>query len=412
MNLKQIHIILVIGVLGVFAQAQELAYVGDPDVSFFTARNLAFDGQRSEARDTLQKVLAKYPDYSDVRNLLASTYSWDGEYELARAHFNKITSVEHTNKEAWVASIKNELYAEYYYLALGLSNKALGYLPNDPEVLALNIRATENINLQNRNEQKTDVNSNILKDSIESMPFINQIGITNSFDLFDKVYDPAINTSVEYKRETQAGPFVPRINYANRFNTNGIQFEVDFYPKFSKLFYGYLNYGYSNSPIFPDHRVGAELYSNWPKSMELSLGMRYLDFAETKANIITGSVGLYKGNYYLSLRPYITPTDSKTGLSGTLLARKYLKDGENYLGLNLGMGFAPELTQLSSGNTILAETLLFIESQQVLMEYQFTGKKNPNIYRTNLGITRQELIFDSGNFFLAISAGLTYQVKF
>ncbi len=410
MKLKTVHSVFIL-LWGVFAFAQEVSYNGNPDASYFKARTLAFDGQYTMARDTLKKVLTKYPEYADVRNLLASTYSWDGNYETARGHFNMITSIERKNKEAWVASVKNELYSENYHTALGLANKALIYLPSDSDLMQLAKRAQESMTMKTR-ATEAEPDSNVTKDSIEGSAFKNKLGIANTFDIFDRIYDPMINTSVEYKRETKAGAVVPRVNYANRFNTHGVQFEADFYPKFSKLFYGYLNYGYSNSPIFPDHRVGAELYSNWPKSMELSLGIRYLDFADTKANIITGSVGLYRGNYYFSLRPYITPTDRKTGVSGTLLARKYYKDGDNYLGVLLGMGFAPELKQLRNDDTLLAETLLFIESQQLLLEYQFTGKKNPNIYRTNLGITRQELVFDSGSFFFAISAGLTYQVKF
>lgn len=407
MQIIKIIVTLVLLLSGIVASAQEIAYSGNPDASFFTARNLAFNGQRSAARDTLQNVLTKYPDYMDVRNLLASTYSWDGEYEKARGHFNKVTSVDRKNKEAWVAAINNELYGEEYRLALGLANKALIYLPSDSDLLALKTKAIENIN-----KEKTEGNADSLKDSLETKVLYNQIGLANSFEIFDVVYDPMVNTSVEYKRDTKAGALIPRINYANRFNTQGVQFEMDFYPKFSKLFYGYLNYGYSDATIFPDHRVGAELYSNWPKNMELSAGVRYLDFADAQATIYTGSVGLYQGNYYFSLRPYITPSARKTGVSGTLLARRYLKDGNNYLGMSLGVGFAPELKQLRNGDELLAETLLFIASQQLQLEYQFTGKKNPNVYRTNLGITRQELVFESGRYFWAVSAGLTYQVKF
>ena len=60
---------------------------------------------------------------------------------------------------------------------------------------------------------------------------------------------------------------------------------------------------------------------------------------------------------------------------------------------------------------MLAETLLFIESQRVNLEYQFTNKKNKNIYKARLGVRRQELAFDSGSFFWGITAGLNYQVK-
>ncbi len=74
---------LVIPVLLLFAlkglSAQEYTYTGNPDLSYLTARDLAFEGNRSEARDTLVQVLTRYPDYVDVHCLLAKT--GQGEYE-------------------------------------------------------------------------------------------------------------------------------------------------------------------------------------------------------------------------------------------------------------------------------------------------------------------------------------------
>ncbi len=402
--------LLVIPLLG---EAQELAYEGDPDVSFFTARNLAFEGNRNIARDTLYRILSKYPDYTDVRSLLASTYSWDGDYDKARSHFNRITSVERKNKEVWVATIKNEIYAENYYLALGLANKAVSYLESDLDIIALQTKA---LALVKGKEEATEKHV-VVETPIDTLTEVkgpkNGVKISNSFEIFDVVYDPMIYSSMSYGRETGAGLVIPRINYSNRFQTHGVQYEMDFYPKFSKTFYGYLNYGYSNAPIFPDHRVGAELYANLPKSLEASLGMRFLDFNTTKAQIYTGSIGLYSGNYYFSLRPYLTPqSNGNMTFSGNLLVRKYLRDGKNYLGINFGMGYSPELKQLRDEDELLAETVLFIESQRLGMEYQFTAKRSPNIYKASLGVNRQELVFDSGNFTWSIAAGISYEIKF
>ncbi|WP_089884515.1 YaiO family outer membrane beta-barrel protein [Kriegella aquimaris] len=402
--------LLVIPLLG---EAQELAYEGDPDVSFFTARNLAFEGNRNIARDTLYRILSKYPDYTDVRSLLASTYSWDGDYDKARSHFNRITSVERKNKEVWVATIKNEIYAENYYLALGLANKAVSYLESDLDIIALQTKALALVKGKEEATEKHVVVETPIDTLTEVKGLKNGVKISNSFEIFDVVYDPMIYSSMSYGRETGAGLVIPRINYSNRFQTHGVQYEMDFYPKFSKTFYGYLNYGYSNAPIFPDHRVGAELYANLPKSLEASLGMRFLDFNTTKAQIYTGSIGLYSGNYYFSLRPYLTPqSNGNMTFSGNLLVRKYLRDGENYLGINFGMGYSPELKQLRDEDELLAETVLFIESQRLGMEYQFTAKRSPNIYKASLGVNRQELVFDSGNFTWSIAAGISYEIKF
>jgi YaiO family outer membrane protein len=390
---------------------QELAYQGNPDTSFFIARDLAFDGQHSSARDTLQLILSKYPDYTDVRNLLAKTYSWDGNHNEARKHFNKITSVERRNKEVWTAAIKNEIYAENYTIALGLANKSLIFLEADPDLQALRTEIINEIYKQQNTSEKSATKE--LKET-EAKSYKNRIGVISSVDVFDIVYDPMIYSGVEYIRETEIGRIIPRVNFSNRFNTNGLQYEMDFYPKISKTFYAYTNYGYSNERIFPNHRAGAELYANLPKALEVSAGIRYLDFVTSRAIIYTGSAGLYSGNYYFSLRPYLTPrSDGPIGVSGSLLARKYYQDRENYFGVNLILGYSPEIKQLiSDSDIIIAQTLLFVESQQLLFEYQFTAKSLTNSYRASLGVTRQELVFDPGKFFWAISAGFRYHTKF
>ncbi|MCX2719585.1 YaiO family outer membrane beta-barrel protein [Lentiprolixibacter aurantiacus] len=388
--------------------AQEYAFDGDPDKSFSIAREMAFSGDHQGARDTLQSILKTYPEYTDVRSLLAKTYTWDGAYSEARAQFNRITSRERENREVWMAAVKNEIYAENEHIALGLVNKALVYLPDEATLISLKSdiihrmkRKQKAASIRSEAEKETDVN--IAKNSME---------FGNAVDVFDAFYEPMVYASVAYTRQTKIGKLIPRINYSNRFNTNGLQYEIDVYPRLSKKLHGYINYGYSADVIYPTHRAGAELYLNLPSALELSAGMRYLGFTNSSTTILTGSVGLYRGDYYFSLRPYITPTNRQTGFSGNLLGRKYLRNKYHYLGVNLGIGYAPELRQLSANNILLAETLFFIESQQLLLEYQFTSRDEAHRYRANLGITRQEYVPSPGNFFWALSAGMTYQVAF
>lgn len=387
---------------------QEYAFNGDPDQSFAVAREMAFSGNHSGARDTLVQILNRYPEYTDVRSLLARTYTWDGVYEEARRHFNRITSRDRKNSEVWIAAVKNEMFAENEIIALGLVNKALKYLPEEAALESLKYEVLHRI------EQKQLQGTKVEKENkdTEKRSLSNKIAFGNALDVFDSFYDPMVYASLAYTRETSFGKIIPRINYSNRFNTNGIQYELDVYPKFSKKVHGYLNYGYSKDAIYPRHRGGAELYVNLPKGVEVSAGMRYLAFAERNTTILTGSVGLYQGNYYFSLRPYITPEEEQTGLSGNFLARRYFKNKNHYLGVNLGVGYAPELRQLSANNVLLSETLFFIESQQLLFEYQFTSREEAHRYRANLGITRQEFIPFPGSFFWAFTAGMQYQIAF
>ena len=300
MGKKKTYLLVLVSLLGLIGVAQDQEYNGNPDLSLYKAQELAFLGKRSIAQDTLNHILTKYPNYNDVRNLLASTYSWDGKYIEARKHFNKITSADRKNREAWVAAIKNEIYAKEYYIALGLVNKAISYNKDDGQLLKLRDEILNKT--PGYAEKETEMpNEDFKKLLNEDKTYKNRIAISNAYDIFDVAYDPMIYSSLEYKRTTKIGSFIPRINFSNRFKTNGIQYEFDAYPKFSEKFYAYANYAFSNSPIYPNHRAGAELYRNLPKNLEVSLGMRYMAFSDTQVNIFTGSLGLYSGNYYFSL---------------------------------------------------------------------------------------------------------------
>lgn len=406
MKLYQITIGILLLLFLTTVTAQEYAYNGNPDDSYFTARDLAFSGNRSEARDTLKLVLTRYPEYTDVHSLLAKTYSWDQEFDKARAEFNSTTSREKENKEVWIGAIKNEQYANNLYIALGLCNKALLYLKEDLDLVDLKTEIVKQIS-------DTQLLQNKLKATKISEDKKQAFTLYTEGEVFDQVLDPMYYGAIEYRKETKWGVLLPRINFNRRFNINGVQAEIDAYPKISKSLSGYFNYGFSNSEIFPKHRVGAEVVKELPKAMEASLGFRHLSFATDEATILTGSFGLYRGNYYASLRPFVVPDAIKgTGISGSLLVRRYLKDGNNYLGMNLGYGFDTEMNQFIVDGELLAQTLLYLEAQRLRLEYQFTPKTNINQYKVNVGVNRQELAFSSGNFFLSVTAGLSCQVKF
>jgi len=432
MRFKTLHITLIAFVVSTSLWAQDLAYNTNTPDELFEAYNLAFVGKHSSARNTLNEYLNNFPDNGSARYLLARTYSWDGQYEEARKHFNKITSSVRDKRDVWIAAVKNELYAKNNGTALGLANKALIYLPQDEELERLKQLALNNVtNTEYFPYSEVDTHQSTIaikpnpakktklkkesptKEKEEKKQLNNVVGVTNAFTVFDKIHDPTIYSTIEYKRITKYGSVIPRINYSNRLKTNGIQYDIDFYPKFSKMFYAYLNYGYSKSTIYPGHKAGGDLYANLPGAMEASAGIRFISFDTRDIYSISSSIGHYRGNYYFSLRSFITPKpEGVATISGNLLIRKYRRDGENYTGLSLGMGYAPEYRQLTLDGVVLSETLLYLESQRLNFEYQFTPKNAPAIYKTRLGLVRQELVSIPGSFFYAVSAGLTYRVKF
>ena len=399
-------------------QGQEKVYNGNPDTSFETARNLAFNQQRKAAQDTLINILSKYPNYNEIRSFLATTYSWDGDYKKARKTFAVVLEKDSRSQDTWIAAIKNELWADLPYAGLEMTNNALKKFPHNAEFLYLKASAEESTNnpldalstIQSiLNQNPDDQKAQDYKKSLNTLLRKNSIGINASVDLYSSVFDPMQYYSIKYSRQTKYGSITPKLNLNRRFNENGAQFEVDLYPKIRKGLYAYVNVGVANSFLFPDVKYGAELFQSLPKSFEVSAGFRTLKYSST-TNIYTGSIGWYSGNSYWSFRPYFTPGETGTSTSGTLTYRKYRSDADNYLGISVGMGFSPEFNQFAFSATDPA--IVNLESQKFNIGYYFTTANKQNAWGVQMGVAHQEIIFDQGNFFWIYSLALSWDLKF
>ncbi|MCI9844991.1 YaiO family outer membrane beta-barrel protein [Flavobacterium pectinovorum] len=419
-NFQKTYIFLIITLFSVSFQmtGQGKVYSGDPDVSFKTARDLAFNKNRNQAQDTLLHILTKYPEYHDVREFLASTYAWDGNHKKARTEFQKILAKDTHRKTTWIAAIKNEMWGNYPFLALKLCKKALKKFPNDTEIADLQKSAQESTMIPTATAGAVQtISSEILNDSTtrKSDPDLiktvrnNTIGVTSEVNIYSDVFDAMFYNAVKYARQTKYGSIIGRVNIDRRLGEYGTQYEVDLYPKIAKGTYAYLNFGVSGSSLFPDYRYGAEIFKSLPRSFEVSLGLRGLQY-DTTTMIYTGSVTWYNGNNYWSLRPYFTPGDNGLSSSATLTYRKYRSDADNYFGINFGAGISPELNQ----NYFFTndDRIVNLQSQKLNIAYFFSTHNKQNAWGAQLGIIHQEIPFDQGNYFWISTLALSWEIRF
>ena len=335
------------------------------------AQRYAFTGERAKARQICRVILSKGFN-TDVALLLARTYSWDGNYDSTRIILNEVLTHNPDNMEALDAFADVEYWSENYSKVLEYCDLAL---KKDPTAEAFLFKKARILHSSKKDEEAVATLEKLIKinpANAEALKKLkeyrldvlrNTIRLNYTLDYFDKVFnrDPWQIAALSYGRKTKLGSVIARVNLANRFGNTGFQGEMDAYPKISENNYFYLNYGFSqNTSVFPKNRMGLEWYHNFPKSFEGSIGMRLLYFSTSTVDIYTATFGKYTGNYWFSLRSFVTPGTDGTSISGSLQIRRYFSDPENYLGLRLGYGISPDdirnLVNSDLGNRLSLKT--------------------------------------------------------
>lgn len=374
----------------------------DVDGAFMQARQLAFDGEREEARELAYAILEVAPEYLDVRILVARTWSWDGRHEEARRELAQVFEASPRNREAFLAAIDNERWDENREEAMRLAYEAVSHYPNDEALLMKQAQVfgeagddRQAARVLNRVIQLNPSNSQAreFREGLADGQQRWSLAAMYTQDQFTDHYDTYHNSSIGLTRETDAGPLTARFRYASRFGTEDWQGELEMYPTLGRGWYAYLNAGYSGSVLFPEIRGGADLYRTLGGGFEGSLGMRYLWFNPNDVTMVTGSVTWYVGSWMWMLRPYITPTSEEWGQSWNLTLRRYFADADTYLGFRAGYGFSPEDRRLPQN---LSEFYL-LESLYVGLE----GRRRVTdqlIFFMMVDAGRQELLFDPGSY--------------
>jgi YaiO family outer membrane protein len=377
------------------------------DELFQRARETAFAGKREEARAMLFTILERSPDYTDVRIFLARTYAWDGMRTQARKELQTVLTQSPQHEDALNALVDVEMWDDQFAYGLTVVNTALSYYPNSEDLL---YKKASILHSLNRPDEAVVVVNQLLTinpshekgisllDDLRKASMKYTAGVSYDLDLFSRTFSPAHSLAAQLARTNRWGSSIIRLNYAHRFSANGIQPEIDLYPRIADGIYAYLNYGYSESDLFPQHRVGAEVFSKLPASLEASAGIRYLYFGSaSKVTIYTGSVGWYYKSYWISLRPYITPGEPGTSFSTNLTIRRYFKDADNYMGLTGGYGFSPDDRRIQSAAGLSTDGIYILKSQRLGVAWQKTLPRN-FILNTSLGAVHQELSFDQGKY--------------
>jgi len=336
----------------------------DVDSLFTVARDAAFERKDyTTAIQVSKTALDIKPDYTELIIFLARVYAWSKQYDSARLYFNEALRQQPGSEDAFTGFADMEYWAGSHEAALNVVNNGLKVHPASEGLLLRKARILEarkayaeaipvldsllRINRKNAEARRLAVQ---IQDHIAK----NGLGVRYDYIHFDQQFpDPWHLAAVDYTRHTKAGAFTARVNYANRFSTEGLQYELEAYPRFSKTFYSYLNVGYSdNNVVFPKWKAGASLFANLPKAFEAELGVRYLYF-NRDVFMYTIYAGKYYNRFLFGARTFLTPQTSSLTQTYSIMTRYYFGGPNDYIGLLLGSGLSPDdvrsNVQLNSG---------------------------------------------------------------
>jgi YaiO family outer membrane protein len=330
-----------------------------PDDLFQDARTTAFSNHYSEARTLCYQILKTNPNYLDAQILIGRTFSWDKQYDSARYHFRDVLHKNAYALDGYLALADAEIWSGHCQEALNLCDSALLKIPHNYDLLLKRTKAClckEDIACA-----KATIDSllKVYPLNLEIQDLINQthrgnfknrLIVEHLFDFFQKPYVRRWHvTSFQYERDDKWGTAIGKVNVGQLIQSSGklynpgaVQYEIDAYPLLGKGYYAYLNYGFSDGDLFPQHRTGLELFKTFSQGTEISLGGRYLHYKNgINVWIYTGSLSQYTGNWWFSVRPYFADIQGKWSQSYFLFARHYTTQ-YNYLGGMVGYGVSPD----------------------------------------------------------------------
>jgi YaiO family outer membrane protein len=381
------------------------------DGLYSAARKAAAAQQYGEALRLAKKALQIAPKYADIMVLEGRIFAWNKQPDSARVYLKQVLATNEWLEDAYVASGDVEIWNHNNVDALTIIQSGLSKFPYSQELRLRRARLLMQekqyhetiaetdtlLTMDCHNKQARSLNL----DGKEAM-YVNRYTFRTDHAHFDKQFsDDWYFTSMEWIRKSKLMPFALRVNYANRFQTDALQYEADAYPRISRTFYLYLNAGFSNDNIFPKWRGGSSLFANLHGGFEAEVGTRYLRYTGD-AFFYTAYVGKYYKNFLFGLRTYLTPKDAKVSYANVLNIRYYYGGADDYITLNASSGISPDDRRLIA--PLAATSGLKSYTSELIIHKSI---RKLNVVFANVQWVNQEYLPDTKGDMIQVGVGYT-----
>jgi YaiO family outer membrane protein len=304
----------------------------------------------SKALIESQKALEYDSTRADIATYIANIYAWQKNYTSSLEYIKKSYILNPFSEELYDAWLNILLWSGKYDTLLQTTELAEsnGY-KNKENIVIKKLLAYKN--LQRYSEGISLVQQDVslleneqIKELYDELRVLSRQKVFSAFyaiDLFENISAQHLGY-IDYGFKINKHTLTTRINYANRFNTQDIQLEADYYHTLSNGEYLYFNYGVGiNQTLFPAHRIGFEYYFPASSSVEVSIGGRYL-YAQKNVVIATGHIGKYFPHSWFAFRPFYVIHSNGNSFTGVANMRFYNTNPTNYWGVELGYGNSPD----------------------------------------------------------------------
>lgn len=348
------------------------------DSLFIQAQEQARLSNYHASRTLLKQVLKAAPAYTDAALLMGRTYAWESEFDSARIVLQPLHAREPSNLDVILALADVELWAGDLVKALAYANSGLETDPEAVALLLVKVRVLQQ--LQNYPEtvatlrrvlelEPDNTQASQMLRQAEGAGQVNNIRAEYQVSTFSKNFSGWQLGMLEYTRVTPKSKYLGRVMYANRYEQQSAQFDIEAYPRLNDKVYLYLNAGVSDGDLFPEYRAGADVYHLLPYKFEASIGARLLSFSQGNVVLYTGYFGKYFKKQWVSFRPFLQNIDGDWQATGILLLRQYLKQEDDHITLVLSQGSTP-LTQVGLNE------IGRLGASKIGVEAQFRAGKN------------------------------------
>ncbi|MCW3786253.1 YaiO family outer membrane beta-barrel protein [Plebeiibacterium sediminum] len=323
------------------------------DSLFNVAINLAKDKDYDLAVDKAKEVVILDSTRNDVKVFIANAYAWNNNYTASKEYINEVYTSNPSYHELYDTWLNVLLWNNEYKDLLSTVKVAQNNGYDDEYNIALKkALAYQGLQLYNAGFNYLNQNKALLDSSTINQLYLelkkqaskNTITGYYSLDLFDKnTPTPQHLAYIDYSLSNHKNTYILRFNYANRFDFEDFQPEMDWFHIFNNGHYLYTNYGIGiKHKLFPQHRIGIEYFFPFANEFEASFGGKYFIYENTNATVLTGHIAKYLANTWLSFRPYYTIKDGANSFASLFNMRMYAKNQISYTGLELGYGNSPD----------------------------------------------------------------------